>query len=76
MTKAGLRRDDSNGLLDICDGDEKRKAGTSLIARQVELENMKARQFKVKEKVNEKNLNLRQERKMMQYLDKISKEQF
>ena len=54
----------------------KRRQGTSLIARQIELENAKVRQFKAKEKVNEKNLTLRQEQKMNSYLDKIHKEHF
>ena len=37
---------------------------------------MKVRQFKAKEKVNEKNLELRQDQKMNYYLDKIHREHF
>ena len=36
---------DTGGILKLCDGDDLRKKGNSLIARQVELENMKERQF-------------------------------
>ena len=59
MQRTGLNRSESNGIADLCEGDTKRKQGTSLIARQIELENMKARQFKAKEKVHDKNLALR-----------------
>ena len=72
----GISRSDSNGLLDLCEGDTRRKQGATLIARQIELENMKLRQFKVKEKVSEKNLALRQEKKANQYLEKIHKEHY
>ena len=71
-----MARSESNGIIELCDGDVRRNQGSSLIARQIELENMKARQFKAKEKVNEKNLSLRQEQKTNQYLDKIHREHF
>jgi len=58
-TKGGIVRSESNGILDLCEGAEKRKQGTDLIARQIELENMKVRQYKAKEVVNEKNTSLR-----------------
>ena len=78
MSMAGelLHSSDSNGILKLCDGDTIRKQGNSLIARQVELENMKARQFQAKQKVSEKNLHLRQEQKMNLMMDKIHREHF
>ena len=75
-TGTELGRSDSNGLIELCDGDTRRVQGTALIARQLELENMKARQFKIKEKISEKNLSLRQDAKMNSYLEKIHKEHF
>ena len=42
-TKGGIVRSESNGILDLLEGAEKRKHGSELIARQTELENMKAR---------------------------------
>ena len=76
MKHGGMTKSDSNGILDLCEGAEKRKQGTELIARQIELENMKVRQFKVKAMVNEKNMSLRQDQKMNQYLEKINREHF
>ena len=57
--KQNLKNSDSKGILEIFDSDERRKHGKTLVARQIELENMKVRQFKAKEKVNEKNISLR-----------------
>ena len=71
----GLYQSDS-GILRLCDGDTVRKQGGALIARQVELENMKARQVKAKQEVSDKNINLRQEKKMNEMLEKIHKEHF
>jgi len=40
-----VNKSNSNGLLELCEGDIRRKQGSTLIARQIELENMKIRQF-------------------------------
>lgn len=42
-TDMTLKRNDSSGLLDLFEGDHRRREGSSLIARQIELENMKTR---------------------------------
>mmetsp|Transcript_14856 Transcript_14856/g.18614 ORF Transcript_14856/g.18614 Transcript_14856/m.18614 type:complete len:103 (-) Transcript_14856:388-696(-) len=76
QTGSSLHHDQSDGILTLCDGDTMRKEGNSLIARQVELENMKVRQFKAKQQVSNKNLSLRQEQKMNVMLDKIHRENF
>lgn len=47
-----MSKSDSKGILDLHDQDDLRRQGQSLIARQIELENMKARQFKAKEQAN------------------------
>ena len=59
LNKTGMHHSESNGLIDICDEHERRKQGSTLISRQIELENMKQRQFKAKQQVSEKNLALR-----------------
>ena len=69
MTRAG-----SSGLLDLFEGDHRRREGSSLIARQIELENMKVRQYRAKEKVMDANSTIRQEQKMNQYLEQINRE--
>ena len=51
-----LRHSDSNGFISLDNGDQRRKQGSSLIARQVEADNMKARQFNAVQKASEKNL--------------------
>ena len=71
-----MARSDSNGLIDICDEHQRRKQGSTLIARQIELENMKQRQFKAKQQASDKNLALRSEKKTNQYLDKIHREHY
>ena len=38
-----MLRSDSNGILDLAEGETRRKQGASLIARKIELENMKQR---------------------------------
>lgn len=68
-TDMTLKRNDSSGLLDLFEGDHRRREGSSLIARQIELENMKTRQFRAKQKVSDKNSSIRQERKVNEYLD-------
>ena len=76
MHRTGMTQSDSLGLLELDENNQKRKQGSSLIARQIELENMRARQYKAKEKVNDKNLALRAEQKTNSYLDKIHREHF
>ena len=71
-----MARSESNGLIELCDGDTKRIQGTALISRQIELENMKARQYKLKNQIHEKNTALRQDQKMNSYLEKIHREHF
>ena len=69
MSRAG-----SSGLLDLFEGNDRRREGSSLIARQIELENMKVRQYRAKEKVMDANSTIRQEQKMNQYLEQINRE--
>ena len=69
-----MNNSDSQGILDLSMGDVRRREGASLIARQIELENMKMRQYNAKEKVNERNVSLRQDKKMIDYLSRISQE--
>lgn len=76
LSKTGMTRTDSKGLMELWDKDTQRREGSSLIARQVELENMKFRQWNDKKKVHDKNQSLRQEQKMNQYLEKIHREHF
>ena len=38
-----MKRSDSGGIHSLFDGDHRRREGTNLIARQIELENMKVR---------------------------------
>jgi len=76
VEKGGAQHSERSGISSLWDDDTRRKQGTNLIARQIELENMKTRQFKAKEQVNAKNLELRQDQKVNQYLDKIHKEHF
>ena len=74
METGGMKRDGSSGLLDLFEGDHRRREGSSMIARQIELENMKVRQYRAKEKVNETHSSLRQEKQMNQYLEQINRE--
>ena len=74
MDKGGMKRAGSSGILDLFEGDHRRREGSTLIARQIELENMKVRQYRAKEKVNDTNSSIRQEQKMNQYLEKINRE--
>ena len=39
----GMTKSDSNGFLSLTEGDDRRRQGSTMIARQIELENMKAR---------------------------------
>ena len=61
MEKGGMKRADSSNLLHLFEGDHRRREGSSLIARQIELENMKVRQYRAKEKINDANSTIRQE---------------
>lgn len=45
-----------------------------MIARQIELENMKARQFNSNQKASDKNLDIINEQRMNSFLDKINQE--
>ena len=67
---------ESNRVIGLCDGDSMRKQGNSLLARQVELENMKVRQFKAKQQANDKNLELHQDAKMREMLSRIHQEHY
>ena len=40
---------EQNRIIGLCDNDNVRKQGNSLLARQVELENMRVRQLKAKQ---------------------------
>ena len=54
-----MKRDDSKGLIELCDNEVRRKEGSTIMRRQNELENMKARQYQAKQKVHDKNVALR-----------------
>ena len=69
---AAMRHSDSNGFIQLEAGDERRKQGTTMIARQIEQENMKARQINAVQRASEKNLEIQSEQKMNQFLDKVN----
>ena len=67
-------RSDSGGLVALMDGDDRRKEGTTQIARQISLENKIAKKNRAKEIKNEKAMSLREDQKMNSYLEKIHRE--
>jgi len=74
LDSPGINHSDSNGFIQLEAGDKKRKQGTSMIARQIEHENMKARQINAHQKVSDKNLEVMNEQKMNQVLAKMNAE--
>ena len=71
---SALKHSDSNGFISLERGDKQRRQGSSLIARQVEAENMKARQLNAKQRASEKSLQIQDEQRMNQYLDHMNHE--
>ena len=69
-----MNHSDSNGFLVLEAGDARRKQGSSMIAHQIQVENMKARQINAHQKQSDKNLDIINEQQMNKYLDKINHE--
>ena len=60
--------DSSNGFISLQAGDQHRRQGSSLIARQIEQENQMMRHYNAEQRTSEKNLQIVGEQKMNQLL--------
>ena len=72
----GMARVESKGLFDLFENNDKRQQGSKLIERQIELENLKDREARAKNEAYIKQIELKQEKKVNSYLDKISREHY
>ena len=74
--RSKMATSDSIGLIALMDGDDRRKEGTTSIARQISMENNLTQRKKQKEVKNEKVVTLKEDQKMNSYLDKIHREHY
>ena len=72
----GMARVESKGLFDLFENNDKRQQGSKLIERQIEIENLKDREARAKNEAYVKQIELKQEKKVNSYLDKISREHY
>ena len=72
--RAALNKNDSKGLVAIMDGDDQRKEGMTQITRQFQNENKVTGKQRQQKELTEKAMNMREDQKMVTYLDKIHRE--
>ena len=69
-----IHRVESRGLHNIFENNNKRQQGRHLLARQLELDNLKQREQRMKNEAFNQESDLKRERKMLKVLEKIRQE--
>ena len=71
-----MPRQDSNVVIQLSEGADRRRSGKNVIAKKIQQENQHARQLRVREQSGEKDIALQEELRMQKVLDKVHKEHF